>query len=150
MLFSHPIIRWLLSLRDNMIWKILGLIWYGLLGRRRHPSRAADIDALGRRWFARSCIFGFVAARDTLSSKTIRDLSPDTSIDAQGWFRQGETKPSSWSPMQEATLAPNVASLAPFCSSMELGMVKRLLEQSKGRSSFSMNYFGQLSQQVIK
>jgi hypothetical protein len=52
--------------------------------------------------------------------------------------------------MQEATLAPNAVSLAPFCSSMELGMVKRLLEQSKGRSSFSMNYFGQLSQQVIK
>jgi hypothetical protein len=30
MQFSHPILRWLLSLRDNMIWKILGLIWFGL------------------------------------------------------------------------------------------------------------------------
>jgi hypothetical protein len=32
-------------------------------------------------------------AGNTLSSETIRDLSPDTTIDAQGWLRQGEAKP---------------------------------------------------------
>ena len=32
-------------------------------------------------------------AGNTLSSKTVRDLSPDTTIDAKGWFCQGETKP---------------------------------------------------------
>ena len=53
MLFSHPIIRWLLSLRDNMIGKIQCLICLGLLGSRRHPSRAADIDAHPLHWFAK-------------------------------------------------------------------------------------------------
>lgn len=65
MLFSHPIIRWLLSLRDNMIWKILGLIWFELLAPRRHPSRAAVIDALGLIRFARNSKFVTVHRTDT-------------------------------------------------------------------------------------
>ena len=37
-----------------MIWKILGLIWFELLGPRRHPSHAADIDAQGLLRFDRN------------------------------------------------------------------------------------------------
>jgi hypothetical protein len=51
--FSHPILRWSLSLRDNMIWKILGSIRFGFVGRRRNRSRAGRIDALDHFRFAK-------------------------------------------------------------------------------------------------
>ena len=51
-----------------MVGKIQCLICFGLLGPRRHPSRAADIDALGRLRFARISRFTKLARLDTNQS----------------------------------------------------------------------------------
>jgi len=49
-----------------MIGKIPCLICFGLLGSLRHPSRAADIDARGRRWFARTSRFAKLDRKGTI------------------------------------------------------------------------------------
>lgn len=51
-----------------MIWKILGLICFGLLSLRRHASRAVGVDSLGRLRFARISRIAKLARLDTKQS----------------------------------------------------------------------------------